>query len=89
MVLYYEVAVVDNWFLCSFSQTTGIQLTGLHNFQKRWLFKYRMSEAITDEQRQKIKNLRAVGNEYKKISKLLSLLKDTVKSSANGENLSV
>ena len=35
---------------------------------------------MTDEQRQKITNLRAAGNGYKKISKLLGLSENTVKS---------
>ena len=35
---------------------------------------------MTDEQRQKITNLRTAGNGYKKISKLLGLSENTVKS---------
>ena len=35
---------------------------------------------MTDEQRQKITNLRAAGNGYKKIGKVLGLSEDTVKS---------
>ena len=35
---------------------------------------------MTDEQRQKITNLRSAGNGYKKISKLLDLSENTVKS---------
>ena len=35
---------------------------------------------MTDEQCQKITNLRAAGNGYKKISKLLGLSENTVKS---------
>lgn len=41
---------------------------------------------MTDEQRQKIINLRSAGNGYKKISKLLGLSENTVKVSANEES---
>ena len=42
---------------------------------------------MTDEQRQKITNLRAAGNGYKKISKLLCLSENTVKSFCQRRNL--
>ena len=42
---------------------------------------------MTDEQRQKITNLRAAGNGYKKISKLLGLSENTVKSFCQRRNL--
>ena len=42
---------------------------------------------MTDEQHQKITNLRAAGNGYKKISNVLGLSENTVKSFCQRRNL--
>ena len=53
---------------------------GLHSCQKGGPFSDRRTSDMTDEQRQQIINLRAAGNGYKKISHILGLSENTVKS---------